>query len=136
MNTLFRFITAPKQINYTPFFQSEPDRLIFTAGADELVYDSPEYGSTVKGFDEVRDKVEAESLRAAAGYGSIVEQPAGCLSCRHALVCGRGWIGEYGYKDSNECSELLERRMKQVMPLLLYNLRGNVRPPGSTGKGR
>ncbi len=136
MNTLFRFITSPKQINYSPFFQSEPVRIVFTAGADEPVYDSPESGSTVKGFDEVRARIEDESLKGPVDFMSMERQGAECLSCKHALVCGREWIGKYGYKDSGECAESLELRMKQVMPLLLYNLRGNVRPPGSTGKRR
>lgn len=135
MNTLFRFITSPKQINYTPFFQSEPGRIVFTAGTDEPAY-SPGYGATVNGFDQVLSRIESENLKEPVNLRSIEGRAAGCLSCKHALVCGRGWIGDYGYENSGECAESLELRMKQVMPLLLYNLRGNVRPPGSTGKRR
>jgi hypothetical protein len=130
LKTLFRFITTPRQINYNPFFYPDPSRLVFEVGANQLSYDSPE-GGTVEGFEAVRRAIKVEQ---PARLEPIAESVSECLSCKYSLVCGRDWIKKYGYKDADQCAGLFEQRVRQVLPLLLYNARGNVRPPGATDK--
>jgi hypothetical protein len=134
MKMLFRFITTPMQINYAPFFGYETARLVYDVGSDELTYESPESGAAFSGFDQAREAIELEPRPGPSERWSVVEQATECISCKHALVCGRRWIEKYGYENSNECAQWFERRMEQVLPSLLHSLRGNLRPPGSAGK--
>ncbi|HST23903.1 MAG TPA: hypothetical protein VLR90_22540, partial [Blastocatellia bacterium] len=130
LKTLFRFITSPRQINYNPFFYPDPPRLVFEVGANQLSYDSPERG-TIEGFDAVREAIKLEQ---PASLEPLAESVSECFSCKYSLVCGRDWLKKYSYKDATQCAGLFEQRVRQVLPLLLYNARGNVRPPGATGK--
>ena len=130
LKTLFRFITTPRQINYNPFFYPDPPRLVFDVGANQLSYDSPEKG-VIEGFDAVRRAIKLEQ---PASLEPPAEGVRECFSCKYSLVCGRDWINKYSYADASQCAGLFEQRVRQVLPLLLYNARGNVRPPGATGK--
>jgi hypothetical protein len=133
LRTLFRFLTTPRQVNYTPFFQPETARLVFTVAANQLSYDSPAVGA-VDGFAAVRAAIEAEDPPPPAGFWPPRAGAAECLSCRYSLVCGRDWIKAYGYPTATECAGRFERRLQQVLPLLLFNARGNLRPPAATAK--
>jgi hypothetical protein len=133
LKTLFRFLTAPRQINYTPFFQPETARLVFTVGTNQLSYESPAREG-VEGLAAVRAAIELETQQAPVSVWPPRGGAAECLSCKYSLVCGRDWMSAYGYDTTRECAGLFERRLQQVLPLLLYNARGNLRPPAATAK--
>lgn len=126
--TLFRFLTSPRQINYTPFFQPDSPRLAFDVETNQLSYDSPGM-ARVEGFEAVRTAVEMGRPQEPASQWPPLGGASDCLSCKYSLVCGRDWIKAYGYPTTLECAERFERRLQQVLPLLLYNARGNLRPP-------
>lgn len=133
LKTLFRFLTTPRQVNYTPFFQPETARLVFTVATNQLSYDAPAK-EAVDGFAAVRAAIETEYRQAPGGFWPPQGGAAECLMCRYSLVCGRDWISVYGYPTTLECAGLFERRLQQVLPLLLFNARGNLRPPAATVK--
>lgn len=132
LGTLFRFITTPRNINYTPFFQPEPAKLIFDLATKEISYESPGHETAAKEIDLVRERLRADFTRESA---PVHEQKSGlCLSCKYALVCGRNWIDQYGYGSVGVCAAAFEGRIHQVLPALLHNIRGSVRPPGASGQ--
>jgi hypothetical protein len=134
LKTLFRFITSPRRINYNPFFQPEAARLEFNVATNQLNYASPGGDRAVEGFEAVRQSIKLES-RKQSSHGLLSgEKVSQCLSCKFSLVCGRNWVEERGYKNAGECAGLFERRIRQVLPLLIYNIRGNLRAPASLGK--
>jgi hypothetical protein len=133
LKTLFRFLTAPRQVNYSPFFQPVGARLAYTVGAQQVSY-APAAGPGVEGFAAVRAALEQEGQREPLSLWPPRGGTAECLSCKYSLVCGQDWIAACGYRTSSECAGRFERRMRQVLPLLLYNARGNLRPPAATAK--
>jgi len=133
LKTLFRFLTTPRLVNYTPFFQPEAARLVFSVATKQLSYESPAKEAVV-GFAAVRAALELEHQQTPIDFWPPRGGASDCLSCRYSLVCGRDWISDYGYDTTLECAGLFERRLQQVLPLLLFNARGNLRPPAATGK--
>jgi hypothetical protein len=132
LNGLFRSITSPKTVNYTPFFQPEPAKLTMDVATNEAVYERPGRKGVVKGLAEVEraivgDFTEDEMLLDP-------EKAAQCLSCKYALVCGRNWLEEHGYSSAGECAAAYERRIQNILPSLFYNIRGNLRRTDAGGK--
>jgi len=132
MSTLFRFITRPRSINYTPFFQPRPATLIFDVATKAVSYESPGRETVIQGIALVRERIRTDFTQESQPPDE--EKSGGCLSCKYGLVCGRSWIDEYGYGNASDCAKAFERRIRQVLPLLLHNIRGNVRPPGAGGQ--
>ncbi|HLG17511.1 MAG TPA: hypothetical protein VJH03_23910 [Blastocatellia bacterium] len=129
LGTLLRFISSPRSINYAPFFQPHPGKLILDIPTNRLSYEPPGTRAAVRDFDLVRETVKADFKQDSPMMRE--GESRGCLSCKYALVCGRNWIVDYGYRSPNECATALERRIRQVLPSLLNNIRGHVRPPGA-----
>lgn len=132
LGTLFRFITTPRSINYAPFFQPRPAKLIFDVATKGVSYESHGQETAVQGIDLVRERIRTDFTRESPPLQE--EKSGGCLSCKYALVCGRNWIDEYGYGSAGDCAKAFERRIRQVLPSLLHNIRGTVRPPGASGQ--
>lgn len=124
LNTLLRFIVGANRVNFRPFFQPEADELALDLATGQFSYNCPSKRQRLEGFGQIHSAIEAER-----GLSSFVGSPASsvhadqCVSCKYALVCGRDWIGKYSYQGSGECASLLEKRISQVLPLLLFNLR-------------
>lgn len=131
LGTLFRFITTPRSVNYTPFFQLRTAKLIFDVATKRVSYESS--GPEIQGIDSAAERIRTDFRGDSTSLSE--EKCIGCLSCKYALVCGRNWIGEYGYASPADCASAFERRICQVLPLLLHNIRGNIRPPGTGEQG-
>ncbi|RMD57508.1 hypothetical protein D6833_13830 [Candidatus Parcubacteria bacterium] len=131
LTTLMRFIVTPARVNYNPFFQPDADKLIFDLDTRHLSYRSSADDRLVDGVDDVSAHIEAELAQKPADFWQAVKQSSECPSCKYALVCGRNWIGEYGYATAERCARAFGQRLKQSLPLVFYNLRGNWRPPNA-----
>jgi hypothetical protein len=127
--TMLRFVTRSDLINYNPFFSLEPDKLIYDLASEELFYQSAGSEVSLSDVNELRQYIRIPEERPLSL--EIIEQGSACPSCKYALVCGRDWIGKCGYPDINRCAASFEQRLKQVLPLLFFNLQGNWRPPGA-----
>jgi hypothetical protein len=130
LNMLFRFISSPSLVNYTPFFQPEVASLTIDMVDNQFKYQASPGVVPIEGLDQVRAAVE-KKWRNEEGSGGLSETlgQAQCLACKYALVCGRNWIVERAYPTAEQCARSFERRIEQVIPSLLFNLQGNWRPP-------
>lgn len=119
--TICNFIKHSRHVNYSPFFQPPADRLMFDIGKGDIYYESPSTGVLVSGLDEIR-RHASTTLTDQTQALNLSDEAGECNSCKYALVCGRNWMGQYGYRHKAECSTALDRRISQILPLLLSNL--------------
>jgi len=127
--TMMRFVTRSDLINYNPFFSLEPDNLIYDLASGQLFYRSAASDAAFRDVNELRQNIRVSKVQPLSLES--IEQGSACPSCKYALVCGRDWIGKCGHPDVNRCAASFEQRLKQVLPLLFFNLQGNWRPPGA-----
>lgn len=132
LNTLLRFISMAGKINYRPFFQPEPAKLSAVVETRRLSFQEGRDAAPVEGAAEIN----ALAARGDGGDGGdgdefweSLARSSSRLNCKYALVCGCGQAdGGRGWDEAGECSGSFEQRVRQVLPLLLFNLPGNWRP--------
>lgn len=116
LNTLLNLVLAPKKINYFPFFAPDPHKLTCDLDSKRLTYKSP-FGNEVSGeLDEIR--AHFESTHTTETTPPIEDR----ATCKYALICGCRH-GMNGCSNGQpECAAVYEERVRQVLPLLVFNL--------------
>jgi hypothetical protein len=133
LGTLLRLILMPSLINYRPFFQPHSEKLEVDLAENRLTYRTGSGQSFVGDLDGLRQQVEAGLItEETEGLWDVARSATECLDCKYSLFCGRDWIGAGGFPDAQRCARSFEQRIAQSLPLLLFILRGNWRPPEST----
>lgn len=132
LNTLLSLVLTPNRINYYPFFAPDAHMLTAELCSKRVSYRSPS-GEEVNGeLDEIVANVE--SAMATTKTDSAVLPIEERVSCKYALICGcrRGMNGFPN--DGQECAAVYEERLRQVLPLLVFNLQDwKSRAAGSPG---
>lgn len=130
LSTLMRFILMAGKVNYRPFFQPEPAKIIATFEDRRLSFQEGRGAETVEGLAEISARA-AQRERAGGGgdmWDAVARSPSR-LDCKYALVCGCAQGRDAPAEEmTRECSGSFEQRLRQVLPLLLFNLPGNWRP--------
>jgi len=122
LNTLTNLVLAPKRINYHPFFASEPHKLDCELHSKCVRYKSPSGAGVIGSLDEILAYVEGamgtQEIKADSATPLIQERAA----CKYSLICGcrNGMDGISN--DQKECAAVYEQRLRQVLPLLVFNL--------------
>ena len=122
LNTLMSLVLAPKRINYNPFFAPDPHKLDCELHSKRVSYKSPSGGEVTGGLNEilayVESPVNAQGIKADSATSLIQER----ASCKYSLICGcrNGMDGVAN--DQKECAAVYEQRLRQVLPLLIFNL--------------
>lgn len=123
LGTLMSFILMPSRINYKPFFAPDSHKLTYALTTEQVTYASATGKEWIEGFDRIRAHfAETPSLPAmnAGATAAPIEERA---FCKYALVCGSSCgRSECSASDERLCAEIYERRLQQVLPLLLFNL--------------
>jgi hypothetical protein len=115
-------VLMPKRINYHPFFAPEPHKLDCELHSKRVSYKSPSGAEATGGLDEILAYVEsaigAQGMKADSATPLIQERAA----CKYSLICGcrNGMDGIAN--DQKECAVVYEQRLRQVLPLLVFNL--------------
>lgn len=129
LRTLLRFILMPSVVNYKPFFQPSNEKLEIDLATNQLTYQTASGHTLTCGLDGARARLETElAQRETRSLWDMAQSATECLACKYALVCGRDWIGQSGFRDAQQCARSFEQRIEQTLPLLLFILRGNWRP--------
>jgi hypothetical protein len=133
LGTLLRLILMPSLINYNPFFQPQGEKLEVDLAENRLTYRTGSGRSFVGDLEGLRAQVEdGSSAEGPEELWNAARSATECLACKYSLVCGRDWLGAGGFPDARRCARSFEQRIAQTLPHLLFILRGNWRPPGST----
>lgn len=136
LSTLLSFILMPNRINYKPFFAPGSHKLTCALETKRVTYESATGEELVEGFNHIRARFEEPVERPAINVEAATLIPERVF-CKYALVCGcnRG-INECSAGDVQQCTEVYERRLQQVLPLLLFNLQKSRRlaAEGATSK--
>jgi hypothetical protein len=121
--TLLSFILTPNRINYRPFFQLDAHKLTCDLGTNRVTYQSGASLEVVENPSAIKARVAAELAQHGAHAREASAQILGNSFCKYALVCGcqRGLRGR-AEQSSEECATAYEGRLRQVIPLLLFNL--------------
>lgn len=115
LNMLLSLVLTPKRINYNPFFIPNAHKLAVDLDTGQVRYTSPA-GDKVSGeLDEIMARVERVSPTAA-------EQIQERATCKYALVCGCQSGMNGAANNQKECAAVFEQRLRQVLPLLVFNL--------------
>jgi hypothetical protein len=133
LGTLLRLILMPTLVNYKPFFQPHTERLEVDLAENRLTYKAGPGRAFVGDLEGLHAQVEA-GLGAHDGpeeLWNVAQSATECLACKYSLLCGRDWIGAGRFPDARHCARSFEQRIAQTLPLLLFILRGNWRPPAS-----
>jgi hypothetical protein len=122
--TLLSFILAPNRINYRPFFQPDAHKLTCDLATNRVTYQGGASSEVVESLGAIKTRVAAELDRHGMNVREALEQIADNPFCKYALVCGcqRGMRGRVG-QSGEGCAADYEGRLRQVIPLLLFNLR-------------
>ena len=121
-NMLMSLVLTPQRINYYPFFAPDSHKLACELRSKSVSY-KPPAGDEVSGeLDEIAPRVE--SAKSTDSATSLIQER---VSCKYSLICGCG-------KSTNgppECSAVYEQRLRQVLPLLVFNIqKRNTRAAG------
>lgn len=113
LNTLLSFVLTPKRINYYPFFAPDAHKLTLNLNSKRVSYKSP-HGEEVSGdFDEILASVVRAKATPAPEAATLLVQER--VACKYSLICGCR-------SDQKECAAVFEQRLRQVLPLLVFNL--------------
>ncbi|PYT05102.1 MAG: hypothetical protein DMF60_13035 [Acidobacteria bacterium] len=134
--TLLRFITMPTAINYKPFFSVDPDQIVFDIATESLSYRSGNGDALIEGTEAVRQLATGIAAKKRENSWQAAATASECPACKYALVCGNDWIGKCGHSGIKECAGSFDRRLEEVLPLLLFSLRGNLQRPEATGSNK
>lgn len=138
LSTIFRFISTPRRINYNPFFQRDSEKLTFDVGTKQLTYQPAASSQIIEGANSIRAAIEESAVRAHENSHDDNSSASQQSSCKYALVCGCGRRSiDSANNEIEGCANAgaFEARLKQVLPVLLFNLQGNWRPP-ETGEAK
>jgi hypothetical protein len=130
LSTMTRFILMAGKINYRPFFQPESAKLTATLEDKRLTFQEGVGAATLEGFAAISAHAEQSARDGDGGdLWDTIAPTSPRLDCMYALVCGCAQ-GRAARAEGAalECGAPFERRLRQVLPLLLFNLQGNWRP--------
>jgi len=124
LSTLFSFVLMPNRINYQPFFAPGSHKLTCVFETKQVTYESPCGEKIIGEFDQIGAGFE-ESIRPTAGDKAatmaLIQQR---VSCKYALLCRcNPGVSECSSGNGLQCADVYERRLRQVLPLLLFNLK-------------
>jgi len=126
LSTLFSFVLMPNRINYQPFFAPGSHKLTCVLESKQVTYESPTGEKIVGEFDQVEASFEESITPPAvdnAAAEALIQQR---VSCKYALLCRcNPDTSECSPGISLKCTEVFEQRLRQVLPLLLFNLKKN-----------
>lgn len=121
--TLLSLVFGPSQINYKPFFEPESHKLTCAVDTGRVTYRAGG-GEESEGLDAARAQLGEAMARVPSDVSAAVARAAEGELCKYALVCGcRRGVNGCPAVESGQCAALYERRLHQVLPLLMYNLR-------------
>lgn len=120
LNMLLNLVLTPKRINYYPFFINAPHKLDCELHSRRVSYKSP-FGDEVSGgLDEIMARVESAKAEPALTAEKLPIQER--VACKYALICGCKSGMNGSANDQKECAAVFEQRLRQVLPLLVFNL--------------
>lgn len=120
LNTLLSLVLSPKRINYYPFFTPYAHKLAGEFHSKRVSYKSPAGDEVSGGFDEIRARVEsAKTTPALTAEIPLIQER---VTCKYALICGCQSGMNGSSNDQRECAGVFEQRLRQVLPLLVFNL--------------
>lgn len=121
LNTLWSLIRLPQRINYKPFFAPGPHKLICDLDTKQVTYEPATGKDTIECFEQIKARFnDLTAQPPVKPEAALIENR---LSCKYALICGSSCgIHECPGGDERQCAEVYERRVQQVLPLLLFNL--------------
>lgn len=135
LGTLTSLTFMPNRVNYKPFFEPDPETLTCDLATGEVTYKAGD-DEAVVGLDAVRARLLDASREPKAAASAVAE--AGAF-CKYALICGcrRPTDGGHDADGGAGCAELYERRLRQVLPLFIFNLRrkGTSSQPAAAAAG-
>lgn len=113
LNILLNLIVTPKRINYYPFFAPDAHELTLDLNSKRVNYKSPSAEEVSGELNEILARVEsAKATPAREAATPLIQERAGC---KYSLFCGCR-------NDQKECAAVFEQRLRQVLPLLVFNL--------------
>jgi hypothetical protein len=134
LGTLMSLILMPSRVNYNPFFKPQSYKLTCAVDTGEVTYQAAD-AKKVAGFGPAGARLRESMERLPADVGAALARVAEGELCKYALICGcRRGVNGCPAVESGECAALYERRLRQVLPLLLFNLRkrGAAPPPAAS----
>jgi hypothetical protein len=137
LGTLMNFTFMSNRINYRPFFEPGPRALTCDLATGEVTC-TPDDAEVFVGLDEVRARLLDEKREPKAAAGMSPEELAEGALCKYALICGCGRPVTNGANNGTAaCAQLYEQRLRQVLPLFIFNLRkkGAAQQPAAAGVG-
>jgi hypothetical protein len=133
LKTLLSFVLAPNRINYHPFFAPDAHKLSCELESKQVTYKSPSAEEVSGQFDDVRAGLENNTASPVIEMDAIMPLIQKRVSCKYALMCGCRNGMDGCSDDQQTCAALYEQRLRQVLPLLLFNLKRNSRAVASHG---
>jgi len=120
LNMLLSLVLTPKRINYHPFFIPNAHKIAAELHSKRVIYTSPSRAEVSGDLDEMTARVESAKATSATALDMALIQER--VNCKYALVCGcqSGMNGDV--KNQKECAADFEQRLRQVLPLVVFNL--------------
>jgi hypothetical protein len=120
LNTLMSLVLMPKRINYCPFFFPDAHKLDCDLHSKRVNYKSPSGDEVSGGLDEIMAHVEsANATPAIKAEAPLIQER---VNCKYALICGCQSGMNGSFVDQKQCAAVFEQRLRQVLPLLVFNL--------------
>ena len=117
LNMLLSLVLTPKRVNYTPFFAPDAHQLSCELHSKCVSYKSPSGDEVIDDLDEIMARVE--SANATPALTPLIQER---VTCKYALICGCQSGMNGSCNDQKECAAVFEQRLRQVLPLLVFNL--------------
>src|SRR5215204_4090043 len=120
LNMLLSLVLTPKRINYHPFFIPNAHKIAAELHSKRVIYTSPSRAEVSGDLDEITARVESAKATSTTALDTALIQER--VNCKYALVCGcqSGMNGDA--KNQKECAADFEQRLRQVLPLVVFNL--------------
>lgn len=120
LNMLLSLVLTPKRINYSPFFIPDAHQLACELHSKRVRYNSPSGDEVSGGVDEIVARVESANATPALAVETPLIQER--VACKYALLCGCQSGMNGSADDQKECTAVFEQRLRQVLPLMVFNL--------------
>ena len=120
LNTLLSLVLTPKRINYCPFFVPDAHKLACDLHSKRVSYKSPSGDEVIGDLGEIVARVESANATPVLTAETPLIQER--VTCKYALLCGCQSGMNGCSNDQQECTAVFEQRLRQVLPLLVFNL--------------
>jgi len=117
------FIWLPQRINYKPFFAPGPHKLTCDLDTNRVTYEPATGRDKIECLEQIRARFNDATAQPPVKPDATKALIDDRLSCKYALICGSNCgIHECAIGDGRQCGEVYEQRLRQVLPLLFFNL--------------